>query len=127
MDEVVIVEKAPEVVIPLSAMLETPNEPEETEVDTTAGEVKVEAAEVKLEEKIVEAKEAGASKEELNELRGLLRELRNDNISLKTRLAAAERVQNGDLGTDGKEAEVTEIEYYRVSCNRLSRKTSRHS
>jgi hypothetical protein len=117
MPDVIEIEKAPEVVIPLSAMLETPNELEEAEktaADTKVetGEVKVAEAEVKVEQAIEDAKADGASKEELNELRGLLRELRNDNISLKARLSAAERVQKGDFGTDGKKEEVTELEFY---------------
>jgi hypothetical protein len=114
--EVVIKQEAPEVVIPLSAMLETPNEPEvdETEAEVEIAEEKIETAEEKVEAKIEEAKAEGASQSELNELRGLLRELRNDNISLKARLSAAERVQKGEFGKDGEGADVTELETYQA-------------
>lgn len=140
MPEVIVDAKAPEVVVPLSAMLETPNEPEEIEgkvpdtkvdegkvdyakvADVAVDEGKVADAEKVVEQKIEEAKAEGASKEEINELRGLLRELRNDNIALKTRLAAAERVQKGDLGTEGKEVELSELETYQ---SRLMEATQR--
>jgi len=118
MADVVIVDEAPEVVISLAATLETPNEPE-TEVKevTEDGEVAavvVEKAEEVVEQKIADAKEAGASIADINELRGLLRELRNDNISLQARLTAAERVQNGEFGKDGSDEDVTELEKYQA-------------
>lgn len=100
-----------EVVVSLAASLETPNEPEvETVVEGDAGVVA--DAEAVVETKIEEAVVSGATKEEISELRGLLRELRNDNISLKTRLEAAERVQNGEFGTDGASVEKTELSKY---------------
>ena len=120
MPDVFEIPEAPEVVIPLSAMLETPNEPEVTENEIP--EVVVEKAEEVVEKKIKDAEIAGASQAELNELRGLLRELRNDNISLKTRLGAAERVQKGEFGEDGKDVEVTEIEHYQAIVQQAAQK-----
>ena len=108
-------------VIPLAALLETPNEPELSEeelaeqarVTAEADAAKeLEKAETKVEDKIEEAKLEGASKEEISELRGLLRELRNDNISLRTRLEAAEKVQKGDFGTEGKATEDSDLVKY---------------
>jgi hypothetical protein len=115
MAELVADDKATEVVVPLSAMLETPNEPEVEEVETEV----VDAVAV-VEEKIEEAKVEGASKEEINELRGLLRELRNNNISLQARLNAAERVQKGEFGEDGKDVKLSAIEEYQVQLNQAA-------
>lgn len=108
MPELVNVDGAQDDVISLAASLETPNEPEAETVETT----EVEAAEVVVAAKIEEAVIAGATKEEISELRGLLRELRNDNISLKTRLEAAERVQKGEFGEDGSDVKQSELATY---------------
>jgi len=120
--EVVMKQEAPEVVIPLSAMLETPNEPEvdENVAEVVVAEAKIEIAEEKVEQRIEDAKIAGASQSELNELRGLLRELRNDNISLKARLSAAERVQKGEFGKDGEGVDITELEAYQAKLNEVA-------
>lgn len=114
MPDVIEIKDSSEVVIPLSATLEEPNEPEVIEGDAgnATDEQTVGDAEKVVEQKLEEAKDTGASKEEIAELRGLLRELRNDNISLKTRLAAAERVQQGDIGTEGKDVDMSELEVY---------------
>lgn len=119
-----VIKDAQENVIPLSALLETPNEPEVDEntgdknadgtegTEGTEGEQTVATAAETVAQQIDEAKEAGASKDEINELRQMLRELRNTNISLQARLSAAERVQKGEFGTDGKDVEVSELEKY---------------
>ena len=115
--------EVPEVVVSLSATLETPNEPEviaEEVLDVTGTVAEVNAAVKVVEQELEDAKVAGVSKDELNELRGLLRELRNDNISLKTRLSAAERVQAGEFGTDGKAVDPTELEFYQTQLNESS-------
>lgn len=83
---------------------------EAPEVETQEQEVTEAAG--KVEETIEQAKLDGASKEELNELRGMLRTLRNENISLQARVTAAERVQKGDFGTEGQEVAPSELEVY---------------
>lgn len=109
-------------IVPLSAMLETPSEPEEVVENNEASEDAVASAADDVVQKIDEAKAEGASKEEINELRSMLRELRNDNISLKARLAVAERVQKGDFGTEGKNEEPSELEVYQAKLQEVSQR-----
>lgn len=119
MADVIVVDEAPEVVVPLSAMLETPNEPEVIDPEVEVP-VEIEKADEVVEQKLADAVVTGASKEEINELRGLLRELRNDNISLKTRLEAAERVQNGEFGKEGADVKPTELAEYQAKLQEAS-------
>lgn len=117
MPELVNVDGAQDVVVSLAASLETPNEPEVIEGEEA---VVVADAELVVEAKIEEAVVAGATKEEISELRGLLRELRNDNISLKTRLESAERVQKGEFGEEGKEVQQSELAEYHTKLQEAS-------
>lgn len=110
------VETGTQEVISLAGTLEAPEtetaENETGKVEQPDDKNAVEDAAKVVEGEIKQAEVEGASREELNELRAMLRSLRNDNISLQTRLTAAERVQNGEFGTDGANVELTELEVY---------------
>ena len=110
----VIEEEVQEVAIPLSAMLEAPDDDAVTDdKSVTEDATSVKDAVTAVEEKIEDAKEDGATAAELSELRGLLRQLRNDNIDLKAKLSAVERVQSGEFGKEGTDVKQTELEQYR--------------
>lgn len=121
--EIEVKQDVPEVVVSLAATLDGPEETVETKADETVADTTVvKDAEAVVEEKIEDAKVAGASAAEINELRGLLRELRNDNISLKARLSAAERVQKGDFGTEGADEKLSDLEVYQEAYSKAAQR-----
>lgn len=132
-----VIEENAQEVIPLAKTLEAPEGEDEIaarkaeeaeavdkekgasegEKETTAAKTPEEiaaaeasAAEAAAVEALKNAKENGASNAEISELRGMIRDLRNDNIRLQGLVAKHERVQNNEVGADNKPEEIEELQ-----------------
>lgn len=116
--------EAPMTAEELAALGEGPEVKPEEEVkveEKTAEELLEEgkAAEQKVEAELTQAKVEGATAAEVAELRGMLREMRQDNIRLAALVSEHDRVQKGEVGKDSDPAVIETLnqDYQKVISN----------